>query len=160
MNWDAIGAVGELVGATAVVVSLIYLAIQIRRQSEDSRVSSMNDVAAAFRDASGKTGDADFADIAFRGLRDFDSLAGPEKLSMLVRMINVFRVCEEAYILHQDGRLDERYWRGIQRYLATAIGAPGAQRVWELRKHYFSDEFQAYVQGLERIEWDGISDGS
>ena len=30
MNWDAIGAVGEIVGASAVVLSLAYLAVQIR----------------------------------------------------------------------------------------------------------------------------------
>jgi hypothetical protein len=30
MNWDAIGAVGESVGALAVLVTLIYLAIQVR----------------------------------------------------------------------------------------------------------------------------------
>ena len=30
MNWDAIGAVGEILGALAVFVTLIYLAIQTR----------------------------------------------------------------------------------------------------------------------------------
>ena len=30
MNWDAIGAVGEVIGAMAVVISIIYLAVQIR----------------------------------------------------------------------------------------------------------------------------------
>ena len=30
MNWDAIGAVGEIVGAIAVVVTLAYLAVQVR----------------------------------------------------------------------------------------------------------------------------------
>ena len=30
MNWDAIGAIGELVGAGAVVATLVYLAIQTR----------------------------------------------------------------------------------------------------------------------------------
>lgn len=30
MNWDAIGAVGEIIGAVAVLVTLIYLAIQVR----------------------------------------------------------------------------------------------------------------------------------
>ena len=34
MNWDAIGAVGEIVGAGAVVATLIYLAIQTRRTRE------------------------------------------------------------------------------------------------------------------------------
>jgi hypothetical protein len=30
MNWEAIGAIGEIVGAVAVVATLIYLANQIR----------------------------------------------------------------------------------------------------------------------------------
>ena len=33
MNWEAIGAIGETLGAVAVVVSLLYLAAQIRQNS-------------------------------------------------------------------------------------------------------------------------------
>jgi hypothetical protein len=33
MNWDAIAAIAELIGAAAVVLSLIYLAIQVRTGS-------------------------------------------------------------------------------------------------------------------------------
>lgn len=40
MNWDAIGAVGEVVGAIAVVATLIYFSLQIRsmRSSEVSNL--------------------------------------------------------------------------------------------------------------------------
>ncbi len=31
MNWDAIGAIGEIIGAAAVLVTLIYLALQVRQ---------------------------------------------------------------------------------------------------------------------------------
>ena len=40
MNWEAIAAVGEIVGATAVVVSLVYLAVQIRQNTRSNRVSA------------------------------------------------------------------------------------------------------------------------
>lgn len=33
MNWDAVGAISELVGAVAVIVTLIYLALQIRQNN-------------------------------------------------------------------------------------------------------------------------------
>ena len=33
MNWEAIGAIGELAGAIGVIVTLVYLAIQIRQNS-------------------------------------------------------------------------------------------------------------------------------
>jgi hypothetical protein len=38
MNWEAIGAIGEIVGAAAVVVTLIYVAAQVRQNTR-----SMND---------------------------------------------------------------------------------------------------------------------
>ncbi len=43
MNWDALGAIGEIVGATAVVISVIYLAVQIRKQTVESRLSATRD---------------------------------------------------------------------------------------------------------------------
>jgi hypothetical protein len=33
MNWESIGAVGELIGAVAVIAMLIYLVVQIRTEA-------------------------------------------------------------------------------------------------------------------------------
>jgi len=33
MNWDAIGALAEAIGAIAVIVTLVYLAIQLRQNT-------------------------------------------------------------------------------------------------------------------------------
>ena len=37
MNWEAIGAVGEILGAIAVLLSLAYLAVQIRQNTASVR---------------------------------------------------------------------------------------------------------------------------
>jgi len=34
MNWDAIGAIGEIIGATAVFVTLIFLTVQLRQNTK------------------------------------------------------------------------------------------------------------------------------
>ena len=39
MNWDAIGAIGELIGATAVVVTLLYLVIADQAEHGEYRGS-------------------------------------------------------------------------------------------------------------------------
>jgi hypothetical protein len=44
MNWEAIGAIGELIGAVVVVVSLVYLAAQVRQDTEQARLSSVQAV--------------------------------------------------------------------------------------------------------------------
>ena len=39
MNWDAIGAAAELAGALGVIGSLVYLAVQIRQNSDLVRIT-------------------------------------------------------------------------------------------------------------------------
>jgi len=40
MNWDAIGAIGEMVGAVAVIITLVYLAVQVRQARQEVRRST------------------------------------------------------------------------------------------------------------------------
>jgi len=40
MNWNAIGAIGEIVGALAVFVTLVYLAKQLRENTASSKVAT------------------------------------------------------------------------------------------------------------------------
>ena len=40
MNWEAIGAVGEIVGASAVFVTLIYLSVQLRSSARATRANT------------------------------------------------------------------------------------------------------------------------
>ena len=48
MDWEAIGAVGEILGAIAVLVTLFYLASQIRQNTLTSRAAMHHQVATEF----------------------------------------------------------------------------------------------------------------
>ena len=48
MNWDALSAIGQTVGALAVVISLIYLAVQMRQNTRAVRGTSFQAVTDAF----------------------------------------------------------------------------------------------------------------
>jgi hypothetical protein len=50
MNWDAIGALGELVGAIAVVISVLYLAGQVRSQVRETKLNAIHEVSHGFRE--------------------------------------------------------------------------------------------------------------
>jgi hypothetical protein len=41
VNWEAISAIGQIVGALAVVISLIYLATEVRSSVRATREASM-----------------------------------------------------------------------------------------------------------------------
>ena len=50
MNWDAIGAIGEIIGALAVLVTLIYLAVQVRQAKHQLDLNSAQARAIHLRD--------------------------------------------------------------------------------------------------------------
>ena len=74
MNWEAIGAIGEIFGAGAVVISLFYLASQIRTQNKEARLAAQHQVLTAFREASLIMSDPELADIFLRGNKDIESV--------------------------------------------------------------------------------------
>lgn len=50
MNWEAIGAIGEIVGAMAVFITLIYLAVQVRHARSEARRALSQGRGEALRD--------------------------------------------------------------------------------------------------------------
>ncbi|MCJ7451002.1 MAG: hypothetical protein MUO39_00800 [Steroidobacteraceae bacterium] len=84
MNWAAIGAIGEIVGAMAVVVSLVYLAIQIREQNKESRLAAMHEIAVAYRESNIPFADANLADILTRAHDDTTQLTEAEIVQLIV----------------------------------------------------------------------------
>jgi len=88
MNWEAIGAIGEVLGAFGVIVTLAYLAIQIRqnshqleRSSESARIAADDAVARGF-DLWRQLfiSDEALSEIYIRGLQDIDTLSPNERL--------------------------------------------------------------------------------
>ena len=48
VNWEAISAIGQIVGAFAVVISLIYLASEVRRNTRATQLAAMRSMHDAF----------------------------------------------------------------------------------------------------------------
>ena len=42
MNWEIISAIGQMLGAIGVIISIVYLAAQIRNQNKENQRAAMN----------------------------------------------------------------------------------------------------------------------
>ncbi|MFT4563214.1 MAG: hypothetical protein ACI9BW_002968 [Gammaproteobacteria bacterium] len=153
MNWEAISAVGEILGATGVIVSLVYLATQIKTQNQESRLAAMHEISVGFRDATSRITEGDLADIWVRSLKDYDGLEESERLKLIIAITAIIRAWEEAFIQHQTGHLETRIWQTITKYHGFILGSIPVARVWEIRKAYFDDQFREYVDNMEKPEW-------
>lgn len=149
MNWDAVGAIGETVGAVGVVVTLIYLARQIRQQNRESRIAAVHELNEAFRGSVTAFQDAGLADIFARGKDDFQALIEPERLRFIAMVQGVFRVWEDAFYQYDAGRLDPRIWRAMVVQFSGYLSLPGVVRVWEIRKQAYNERFRDFVDRTE-----------
>jgi hypothetical protein len=77
MNWDAIGAIGEIAGAPAIFGSLVYLVVQIEGQNIESQATVTNSLSEQWLEfMKGVSGDEKLADIWTRGLSGFFRFGG------------------------------------------------------------------------------------
>jgi hypothetical protein len=75
MNWDAIDAIGQIVGATGVIASLLYLSVQVRVDAKATRAAAVHGQLEAFRGFLHMVAaDGELSAIYLRGIRDFGSL--------------------------------------------------------------------------------------
>ena len=146
MNWDAAGAIGEIVGALAVVISLIYLATQIRVQNREARIASAHEISEGFRNAIASARDPQIAKLIVKVRKDFDGLDEAEMVQMFSIAQSYLRVWEEAHYQHQQNRLDESMWKAMNAQFLDMMELEAFQRPWELRKHTYREEFQSFIE--------------
>jgi hypothetical protein len=147
------GAVGEIVGAIAVVISLLYLATQIRTQNRETRLSTINSSLSEWNSLLSLVADnAQLAEIWSRGLRN-ERLSEGEEVQFRAFSNSYFRVLEGLYLQHLEGRLDDRIWHGIGKGASDMLSAAGLRRFWEHRKDWYSTEFREFVEaGFDSTE--------
>lgn len=102
MSWEAIGAIAELVGAIAVVASLMYLAQQLKMTRQVDQVSALQAVFDGFTHHAGQLFSAP-NDLALRGLADRGSLTESERLRFDQLLENVLNQGEMTGALIHAG---------------------------------------------------------
>ena len=107
MNWEAIGAIGEVAGAIGVIVTLIYLAAQIRQSNNLSRSASRQALVA--NDVTSLTANLRIADV-FAKLVSAEELTAQDQLRLSFMFSIDLRNREFEYFQYTNGLLDEKVW--------------------------------------------------
>jgi len=122
MNWDAIGAVGEILGAIAVFVSLVYLAIQTKNNTKALRSSAFHQVRESFSEVSlSMVEDTSLALLVNRAISNDPSLNEEEIIRYNYFLTTFFRRGESAYFQSSEGTLQMETWMGIKETIVVAL---------------------------------------
>jgi hypothetical protein len=132
MNWDAVGAIAEILGAIVVMVSIVYLASQVKQTNLQAQGSAHADWLIGWNAClKGWTESPETISILQRGWADFDSLTRSEQA--------VFHLHHSALINHwllagqlsDRGLLPESIYRGATEVLISVHSTHGGRTVLE-----------------------------
>ena len=139
--------VAEIVGGLAVIIGLVFVGMELRQNTLMQRVTATQALSVDYANAVDAVGrDEETACIYVRGINSLDNLNGIERYRFFVLWFHLLRAGEQLHFYSLEGMVDERVWRGYERQMSSIFRYPGFQQYWQSRKHWYSDEFQAFVE--------------
>ena len=153
MTLEQASLIAQIVSAVAVIASLIFVGIQLRRATSAIRATSSQAHSGLYTDLVQSIIDnADFARLWSIGLTDPKALGEEDWVRFVAYASALFRLYESSRVQWLNGRLDEEHWHTIERQAADFGHLPGLQLAWNLRGHWFSPEFRAWFDGLTPVQ--------
>jgi len=132
MNWDAIGAIGEVVGAAAVVGSLLYLAGQVRMSARASAVESkMQSTTLLYTYIDSLINSPDLLDLQTRGIADIEALAKVDYVRFSNMSMKAFWMFSASYFQYRSGTIDEDGFFETKAVIRYWLRGRGCRKWWE-----------------------------
>ncbi|MEN8158844.1 MAG: hypothetical protein ABFS41_02095 [Myxococcota bacterium] len=133
MTLQDLGSVGEFVGAVGVVVSLVYLAMQIRQNTAHLRQNTLAAQTAAYHQAVEQSWNAmltsardpQLADLVVRGCRDQAELSDEERARFEMILSPQLYCFENLLHAYERGELDRERWENALMNTLPWMRQPG-----------------------------------
>src|SRR6267143_6591700 len=147
MNLNDLANLGQIIGALAVVISLFYVAHQIRQNTNAVRSATAQTVHEHFAKWYHLVAaDADLSRIVANGLRDYASLAEQERVRFVAAFMAFVSCSQNAFLKWRERLLEQPLWRGWELVIMNLVCAPGGKAFWRDRAFMFGDQFRRYVE--------------
>jgi hypothetical protein len=147
LTLSQLGNLGNLLGGVAVVVTLLFLALQIRKQANESRLNATRELARSLiAQMISLAEDAEMCSIYLRGIKDYDGLPDTDRIRLSMHLHSTFRIYELAFLHASRTNVDKSYFASSEKTKFELLGFPGVQRWWERSNNLFESEFIAHIE--------------
>jgi hypothetical protein len=148
MSLSDVAALAGVVSSLAVLVSLVYLALQIRQAAHNQRAETQASVTARRVDFLMRIAEPGMAEVAMLGAAG-DPVATPlQSFQYISQMQAALTNWEDEFFQHRNGMLDERRYRLQLAVNRDIFALPGARAVWRLSKTNFDPDFVAHMDAI------------
>ena len=154
MNWEAIGAAGEILGAIAVIASLFYVAYQVKQNTRQNKLNAISMESAnseainiAHNDARLRLAEnPELLRAYLNGQKDPESLS--EEETLMFRLFMAAGISNGQLSYESDQRGVSSQWQGMQNVALRMLLTPGGRWFWKEFRQDYPKDFQAEIDRL------------
>ena len=147
MNWEAISAIGTVVGAIGVIITLVYVSVQIRQNTRAIRGATLNAITQQ-RQYENRWS-AEIGPSFRKALHNPEDMTEEDAWQMGEWLTAAFIARENEYSKYRQNLLSERDWHSSEKIVRIILGMEWTRRWWATYgREPFSDEFVAVVDGI------------
>jgi len=138
MDIMELGAIGELVGGVAVLLTLVYLALQVRQSTNQARHDAIVSAAKHFpNQLCVLTESEENADLLRAGLQDFNSLPPNQAARFNSLLLGLFTAFASVLDVHNAGLVPVDEFEATEGNFVRFLKTPGGQAWWEQTRHLY-----------------------
>ena len=156
MNWEALGAIAELIGGLGVIATLAYHAIQIRQNTRSVRASTyQNILLTSIETRRTIAQDEGLAQMMVATRRPLGELARFRIRNVAIAILRTF---ENAHYQYTRGMIEEMLWEPWIANIEHFCRGCGVRELWPELCPLLNREFRTYIEAtLRRIEAEGAA---
>ena len=147
MTITELGAIGELVGGVAVLVTLVYLAAQIRQNTKMVKMAAMESIVRGGVDHSRRMADnADLAEVIDRAVEAPKQITSVDRLRLNSHFLTLYHHLDAAFHMHRSGALDDEIWSKFAYEAPLWMNVPVVRDWFELEKQRLTPTFREFIE--------------
>lgn len=141
--------IAEIIGAVAIIISLIYVSIQVRDNTNAIRSAATNDAATAMQSWYMTIGSSEqTSKVFYNGMTDPESLNREQMFQFIMITHAAFLGFQNSFELAEQGTLDPEIRDSITNTLMATKDLPGYKIYWKQRGPQFNQRFREFIENL------------
>ena len=146
MNWEAAGAIAEIVGVLLVVASLLYVARQLKQTTDMMRVTASNErVEREFDILNSLIENREVAEYWAKGDLNFDELDAVDKQRLILFERRALVLWHHIYSLRQQGLYPDSDWHWNEWVIRNIGSRQAVREAWKVFEESFEQSFRDYI---------------
>ncbi len=151
MTLEEVYFVAGIITGLGVIVSLVFVGLQIREQVRESRLAANFLASTEVRNVLIRRANDDwYLELREKASGGLAGLTPVETSRFVLHSGATMRLFEALYYQNRDGRLDDWLWQSIQLPFKQTVSHPAFRSYWQALGENFTQDFQEHVADLGR----------